>query len=226
MIECTRERALLELFPIKLIGGFIAVDDHVGCHGCNFCLSRRHSLWKPVFKKGWHLDNVFSSPDEAAELLSGMRPFRQARVPVRFGHNTDSFYQWDFGESLYRLLPNDNPFIFMTRFPVPEKHIELFQGQPNLLLKLTITPSSSSLAFDTDVEELLTVAERIPPENLFVLIRPHSAMKFGKEYYTPAMVAGIATRKITWREIMDGRTAGIFLVLLFWNWQDEEMLAA
>lgn len=57
-------------------------------------------------------------------------------------------------------------------------------------------------------------------------IRPHMALRFGKEYYTPAMVTGIAKRKITWREIMEGRAAGIFLTLLFWNWQDDEILAA
>ena len=38
------ETTLRELFPLKLVGGFIALDQHVGCFGCKWCLSRRHAL--------------------------------------------------------------------------------------------------------------------------------------------------------------------------------------
>ena len=40
------------------------------------------------------------------------------------------------------------------------------------------------------------------------------------------MVAGIAKRKITWREILEGRATGILLVLYFQISQNEERMAA
>ena len=48
-------------------------------------------------------------------------------------------------------------------------------------------------------------------------IRPHMALKFGPEVWTPAMMAGIAKRKLTWRDILEGRIIGILLVLLLLN---------
>ena len=164
--------ALLELFPLKLVGGFITVDQHVGCVGCRFCLSRRHPLWLRAFAHRYHADEGFETSEEVAGLLGAMRPFTEARVPVRFGHNTDSRFQWDFGASLYRQLPRHNPFIFMTRFPVPGRHHDLFQGQPNLLLKMTITPPSRSLGVQTDVAAILRSIRRLPPGNIYFLVGP------------------------------------------------------
>ncbi len=166
---------LLELFPIKLVGGFIAVDDHVGCRGCNFCLSRRHDLWKDVFAKNFHRDGAFESPEQAYSLLCQMRSFTEAKVPVRFGHNTDSVYQWDFGRALFEMAPSGNPFIFMTRFPLPEKHTDLFRGQPNLLTKVTITPPSKALDIDTDVDAILASIQSVPLNNIYFLIGPIAA---------------------------------------------------
>ena len=57
-------------------------------------------------------------------------------------------------------------------------------------------------------------------------MRPHMSLKFGNELYTPAMVAGIAKRKITWREILEGRATGILLVLYFQIRQNEERMVA
>lgn len=163
---------LLELFPIKLVGGFIALDQHAGCQGCTFCLSRRHLLWPKVYKHNWHYDSLFDSPEQAKSILNEMRSFRQARVPVRFGHNTDCAYQWDFGVSLYRMMPPEQPFIFMTRHPVPEEHLSLFDRQANLLLKLTITPPSRLLGIHPDVEALVRTARSVCPDNLYVLVGP------------------------------------------------------
>ena len=40
------------------------------------------------------------------------------------------------------------------------------------------------------------------------------ALKFGSETWTPAMMAGIAKRKLTWRDILEGRTTELCLVVL------------
>ena len=167
--------SLLELFPIKLVGGFITVDDHVGCVGCRFCLSRRHALWRDVLDAGRHWDGAFDGPEQALSLLSAMRSFTEAKVPVRFGHNTDSAFQWDFGAALYGMMPSRNPFIFMTRFPVPGEHARLFQGQSNLLVKMTITPPSETLGVETDVDALLASVRSVPLSNIYVLVGPITA---------------------------------------------------
>jgi hypothetical protein len=101
-----------------------------------------------------------------------MKPFTKARVPLRFGHNTDALFQWEFGERLYKSIPEENPYIFMTRFPLDEKRIKLFQGQPNLLLKQTITPNSRSLNIKTHVKEILKWAYQVPAHNVFFLVGP------------------------------------------------------
>ena len=46
-------------------------------------------------------------------------------------------------------------------------------------------------------------------------IRPHSALKFGKETRTPAMQAGIISRKLSFRDIFTSRGL-LFLCLIFW----------
>ena len=48
-------------------------------------------------------------------------------------------------------------------------------------------------------------------------VRPHMALKFASEVWTPAMMAGIAKRKLTWRDILEGRTTWLLLVLLLLN---------
>lgn len=163
---------MLEFFPVKLIGGFIAVDHHVGCAGCRFCLSRRHHVWENLFSQGLHLDPKHLAPEDVRRILDGMKSFHRAGVPVRFGHNTDAHYQWTFGENLYRLLPETHPFIMLTRYSPGKSRLRLFQGQSNLLLKLTITPPSRQLGVRSDIEGLLETVWAIPPENLYVLVGP------------------------------------------------------
>ena len=46
-------------------------------------------------------------------------------------------------------------------------------------------------------------------------IRPHSALKFGKEIRTPAMQAGIVARKLSFRDIFTSREL-LFLCLIIW----------
>lgn len=172
--------AIRELFPIKLVGGFIAVDEHVGCLGCNFCLSRRHPIWRSVFEAGAHLGGALGDPAAASDLLLRMRPFTEARVPVRFGHNTDASYQWEFGAALYKRLQAENPFIFMTRFALEQERLLLFRGQSNLLAKISITPPSRFLSPLVDPALVLRSWLDAPPENVYFLIGPIAADSVAK----------------------------------------------
>ncbi|MDP8221817.1 MAG: hypothetical protein P9L99_00535, partial [Candidatus Lernaella stagnicola] len=46
-------------------------------------------------------------------------------------------------------------------------------------------------------------------------IRPHSALKFGKETRTPAMQAGIVSQRLSFRDVFTCREL-LFLCLLIW----------
>jgi len=45
-------------------------------------------------------------------------------------------------------------------------------------------------------------------------MRPHLALKFGNQIWTPAMMAGITKRKLTWRDVLSHYFMTIMLVLL------------
>lgn len=171
-LSFTERTEAAELFPVKLVGGFIAVDYHVGCVGCSFCISRRHPFLSDLFRSGLSLDSSHLKPDDVFHILSQMKPFYHAKVPVRFGHNTDAGFQWAFGEQLYQYLPADNFMIMLTRFPLNDKQTRLFDQQTNLLLKVTITPPSRILNVSTDVQALIRTIKNVPPENVYVLIGP------------------------------------------------------
>jgi len=46
-------------------------------------------------------------------------------------------------------------------------------------------------------------------------IRPHQALKFGQEVRTPAMQAGLTTRRLSFRDVFTARIV-LFLYLFFW----------
>jgi len=45
-------------------------------------------------------------------------------------------------------------------------------------------------------------------------IRPHLALKFGNQIWTPAMMAGIVKRKLSWRAVLSHYLLAIMLLLL------------
>jgi len=45
-------------------------------------------------------------------------------------------------------------------------------------------------------------------------MRPHLALKFGNQIWTPAMMAGITKRKLTWRDVLSHHLLAIMLALL------------
>ncbi len=129
-------------------------------------------MWRHVFEHKFHAVSDFVKPELIFHLLNKMKPFYEAKIPLRLGHNTDCFYQWDFCEELYELLPVQNPFIMLSRFPLSKKRRLFFSGQKNLLFKLTITPSSQCLKMKINTDKLVETAHTVHPENLYVLIGP------------------------------------------------------
>ena len=45
-------------------------------------------------------------------------------------------------------------------------------------------------------------------------VRPHGALQFGREVRTPAMQAGLATRRLTFREILVGQPPSLLALAL------------
>jgi len=48
-------------------------------------------------------------------------------------------------------------------------------------------------------------------------VRPHSALKFGCEVMTPAMQAGLVSKRLNWREVFVARIGRIIFVVVFIN---------
>ena len=163
---------LLELFPIKLIGGFISIDSHIGCSGCAFCLARRSPICNQIFKENVHHSPAWLTAQLLFELLQKMPSFTKAQVPIRFGHNTDSFFQWEVGVELAALLPTQYPFVILTRNPVSKEKLTPFIETSDAILKLTITPKSSMLQYTPELDALIETAHNTPKERLFILIGP------------------------------------------------------
>ena len=44
-------------------------------------------------------------------------------------------------------------------------------------------------------------------------VRPHGALQFGREVRTPAMQAGLATRRLTFREIFVGQPPSLLVLI-------------
>ena len=44
-------------------------------------------------------------------------------------------------------------------------------------------------------------------------VRPHGALQFGREVWTPAMQAGLATRRLTFREIFVGQPPSLLILI-------------
>ncbi len=171
-------KEILEFYPIKLVGGFIVTDKKIGCLGCSFCLSNRNDFIKKLYSKNVHFIPEYITPQNIAKMLLNMKPITKAKIPLRLGHNTDCFYQWDYVNELYKLIPKENPVIALTRLPLPSEYKTLFQNQKNIILKLSLTPKSKLLNYNSDVDNILQSITDIPKENIFILIGPVAVDSF------------------------------------------------
>ena len=133
-----------EYLPIKLTPGFIVVAFRLGCINCNFCCVATDRFRRQLFQSG----HQFQYPVSAADVygwLQLMPSFMKARVPLRLGNDTDYVFQREDTLELLELLPEDYPVAILTRFPISRDDIRLLSHRKNVVLKVTVTPSSSFL---------------------------------------------------------------------------------
>lgn len=157
----------VELSPVRLLGGFVCVDLHVGCSGCRYCLNRRDALLDRLLESGVHLDlaDAGISTSEILEVAASTWSFARAGLAVRCGHLTDWRFQVEGTAELVRSLPPGRPVVVMTRYPLSPEQAELVQGQRNLLVHISLTPRQAP-------ESVLASVAGLPPENLFFMCRP------------------------------------------------------
>ena len=165
----------LELSPVRLLGGFICVDSHIGCAGCTYCLNRRDPLLHRILDENRHIDlaQIGVYPKDLFEILSSLPSYTKARVPVRFGHLTDWKYEADEMAEVYSMIPDDYPCVMLTRFPISPAQLPLFCGQKNLLLHISLTPFIKGYPEDfIEPDDVIASASGIPQKNVLFMLRP------------------------------------------------------
>ena len=137
-------------FPIKVVNGFVTCDFMLGCYCCKFCLNRRYPDWHRLLEA----KKVYRNPlqvEQAAGLLKKVKALTQAHVTLKFGHDTDMSLEEPETQQLFKLLPVDQPIVFMRRGRLlPEHRAFYMQAHPNLLVELTLTPRSRFLEYQID----------------------------------------------------------------------------
>lgn len=165
----------VELAPVRLIGGFVCVDSHLGCAGCHFCLNRRYPAQRAVLDRRLHRDWAEAGlpPDKLAELVSKLPAIARGGVPIRFGHLSDLAFEVEGAGALLAALPPGHPVMLLTRFPPVGEVARLLAAHPNALLHVSITPPVDG-AIETEVapEEVLGALASVPPSQLFVMVGP------------------------------------------------------
>jgi hypothetical protein len=165
----------LELSPIRLLGGFICADTHIGCFGCTYCLNRRDPLLHRILNENTHVDlhQIGLSLDALFDIISSLPSYKRARVPIRFGHLTDWKYEEKEMSDLYSMIPKDYACVMLTRFPLSSFQRNIFTGQKNLLLHISLTPLIKRYERDfVDPVEVITSASGIPAEQVLFMLRP------------------------------------------------------
>lgn len=175
----------LDLAPVRLLGGFICVDTHLGCSGCRFCLNRRNPLLAKLLDRQVHVDyaDVGATPTVLADIIRSLPSFNLARVPLRIGHLTDVRYESaDISQLLENLLATHPgyPVVLATRYPVDEQLAGLLQKHPSLLLHLTVTPglapdysrTAPDVAQQVECDSVLASLQQVPLRQRYVMFRP------------------------------------------------------
>ncbi len=165
----------LEFSPIRLLGGFICIDTHIGCRGCKFCLNRRQPILHRVLEDGFHLDlsETGLSTAEICGLITSLPSFREAMVPIRIGHLSDWAYQYQDIEHLLDCIPDDYPITLMTRFPLAEPQVETVLRRPNVIVHATLTPYMPEFHQDyTPHRSIVESVSPLPPTSLIFMLRP------------------------------------------------------
>ncbi len=166
----------LELGPIRLLGGFICVDFHLGCKGrCRWCLNRRSPLLNSVLENDIQLDyaSVGMQVSDISELVYRLPSFEYGNVPIRIGHLTDWKFEIEASEAFISNLPSEYPVVVMTRYPLSSTQVEMARKYKNLLVHITLTPYIHGYEREyTDPQLILDSVANAPSESLFFMIRP------------------------------------------------------
>lgn len=149
----------MQLLPIKLVPGYIAIDFVAGCIDCNFCVAKRDLSVRKIFESGKKYE--LCSSDKVYALLSEMPSYKFSRIPLRVGNDTDYAFQKTHTQNLIELLPKDYPIVVLTRFPLTEEDVGFFAGRKNVLLKITITPESDLLYPKLNLEKMVKSLEKL-----------------------------------------------------------------
>jgi hypothetical protein len=164
----------LELAPVRLLGGFVNVDTHLGCVGCSFCLNRRYPVHRRVLERKIHREfaEVGASDERIISWVRGLPSVRDARVPVRIGHITDLAFEERGACEIVAGLDPQSPVLLATRFPIGEATRELLRTRRNVLLHLTVTPASPGSAEAAEGYRAIDSVRGLPADQVFVVFCP------------------------------------------------------
>lgn len=166
---------VLDLAPVRLIGGFICVDTHVGCAACSFCLNRRYPALRRVLEEAVQLDHAALGvpPERVLEWIVALPSYRRARVPLRIGCASDLAFEKPGALAIAGGIDVRHPALLMTRFAISPSVTQLLERRENLLLHLTLTPAVPGvLEGPGDLAEVIRSVAKVPPERLYVMLGP------------------------------------------------------
>jgi hypothetical protein len=167
--------AAVDLAPVRLVGGFVCVDSHLGCAGCHFCLNRRYPGPREVLDRRVHREWAEAGlpPRRIAELVARLPAVTHGGVPVRFGHLSDLRFELDGAEALLAALPPRHPAMLLTRFPPEPAAARLLAAHGNALLNVSITPPvAGAISTDVRAEAVVAALGAVPGAQLFVTLGP------------------------------------------------------
>lgn len=165
----------LDFAPLRLLGGFICLDTHLGCWGCSYCLNRRHLELDQLLNRQFHLDldEIGVTSEALIGYLQNLASFTSASVPLRIGHLTDWKYEWRETGRILSQLPADYPVVLMTRYPLSDASRTIPLKHRNVLLHVTLTPLIKG--FEKDYLDPATVVASVAGLNfkqLLFMLRP------------------------------------------------------
>lgn len=169
----------LDLAPVRLVGGFVCVDTHLGCIGCPFCLNRRYPAPRRVLEARLHAGCTARGfpPARIAAIVRAL-PSWAAGVPVRIGNLSDvAFGAADVREVVER-LDDRHPVFLASRFPVREPVARLLRARRSALLHLTLTPPAPGDRpgpAPLSAERVVASTAGLPPERIFHVVGPLAA---------------------------------------------------
>jgi hypothetical protein len=165
----------LELAPVRLLGGFVNVDTHLGCVGCSFCLNRRYPVHRRVLERKVQRDyaEVGATSGKIVSWVRQLPSVREARVPVRIGHITDLAFEERGACEIVAGLDPESPVLLATRFPVAGAIGDLLRARRNVMLHLTVTPATPGSNSDADeTHRAIESVRGLPADQVFVVFCP------------------------------------------------------